>query len=953
MSEPEQSSLDGEDPKTEADPSALTVHEADGPMPHLPGTELLRRGQTIGRYVVVEKLGAGSMGVVYRAYDPDLDRGIALKLVEIRARRGKRAQEIKARLLREAQAIARVQHPNVVQVFDVGGFEDGIFVAMEFVDGMTLKKWMRAKERPWREVLDVFLQAGAGLSAAHKADIIHRDFKPDNVMIGDPLRVRVLDFGLARASVGYSSEHVEDDDEPMMLPRLGSTSSLVQIDQSLTTEGTVVGTPAYMSPEQHVGGRVSAASDQFSFCIAMWEALYGERPFVGENRAALATAMHAGRIRAPASTRSVPRWLHQALLRGLSIEARERHPSMDALLEAIGRDPALKWRRIAIGSGAIAVVATTVLAARAASEASDDGLCLGAEEKLDAVWNEARRERIASAFGESSLPFATDSWDKASTALDTFATRWIEVRTEACRATRVHGEQSDELMDLRIGCLDRRLGDLDALLGVLEVADMHAVIGAVDGARRLGDLSTCSDVEALTSAMPPPADPAQREELDELWQLLADASALASTGNYKGMDARLDELEPRVMTLAHPPLTDQFLHLRATEQEVTGEMKDARHNYEAAFREALVAGDPRRAAYLAGKLTFIVGHRLADAETGQFWADTAHALLRHADDTHGITRASVWSAESSMAIAAGQYPRALELNERVKAFWEKHDPSDPELAQAMGNLSVVHQQLGDIDTAVDDARRSLELFEAAYGEQHPETGAASRRVAMTLTYANRHEEALALLERSLTIARSTYGDGTEVALVLDGLGRALRKLDRLEEAEGKHLEAYEIWLREYGENHPDVAVALMNIGYTQNAAGKHAAALEAFKRADAAYIASVGRDHPSRLYVASAIAQVLLRDEATIPEGNALLEEALALQAAKSVDPTLVAELEFMLAQGLTRTAAPASAERTRAGELARRALTAYREQAKHWGPQIAEIEAWLTKQGLFSPTAP
>ncbi len=954
MSELEQTSLEHEARPTEADPSALTVHEDDGPIPHLPGTELLRRGQTIGRYVVVEKLGAGSMGVVYRAYDPDLDRGIALKLVEIRARRGARAQEIKARLLREAQAIARVQHPNVVQVFDVGGFEDGIFVAMEYVDGMTLKKWMRSKERSWKEVVQVFLQAGAGLSAAHKAEIIHRDFKPDNVMIGDPMRVRVLDFGLARAAVGFSSEHVLPDDAADVLPRVGSTSGIsAHIDQSMTTEGTVVGTPAYMSPEQHMDGRVGAASDQFAFCVAMWEALYGERPFVGENRAALAVAMNAGRIRTPASTRGVPRWLHHALLRGLSVDPKDRHPSMDALLEAIGRDPALVWRRIAIGSGAIAIATTSVLAARAASSTADgtDGLCLGAQEKLDGVWNDGRREEIGTRFAASPLPFAEDTWTKAAATIDAFATSWVNVRTEACRATRVHGEQSDELMDLRMACLDRRLADLDALLDVLATADDAAVIGAVDGARGLGGLAACSDVQALTAVLPPPSDPAQRDELEALQAALADANALESTGAYKGVAARLAELEPRVKALDYAPLTEQFLTLRAAAEQVTGGMKEARRSYEAAFREALVAGDLRRAAYLAGKLTFIIGHRIADPEAGQFWADTAYALLRHADDANGATRTSVWSAESSMALTAGNYAKARELDERVRDFWLERDPMHPELAQAYGNLSVIHHQLGDIDAAVSAAQRSLELFEAIYGDQHPEVGAASRRVAMTLTYAGRHEESLAMLERALSITRATYGDGTEVALVLDGLGRALRKLDRLEEAEARHREAYEIWLREYGASHPDVGVSLMNIGYTQSAAEKHADALVTYRAADKAYLESVGRDHPSRLYVASAIAQVLLRERETVPEAIALLEETLRLDAVNSVDPTLVAELEFLLAQGLLRTTAPTSADRTRASELAHRSLGAYRDKAKHWGPQIAEIEAWMAKEGFFSPT--
>jgi WD40 repeat protein/predicted Ser/Thr protein kinase len=291
----------------------------------------------IGRFTIVRELGVGGMGVVYVAYDEQLDRRVAVKLL----RGADDSAQAQFRLEREAQAMARLQHPNVVTVHEVGTFEGQVFVAMEFVDGQDLRGWLTSRSRSWRAIVEVFAQAGEGLAAAHEAGIVHRDFKPDNVLVGKDGRVRVADFGLAHAF-----------DAPLEGAEANaSESASKRLETSLTRTGAVMGTPAYMPPEQHAGRRTDARSDQFSFCVALWEGLYGRRPFVGRTLPELSLAIAEGRIEAPPEDSEVPAWLGALVSRGLSPEPDERWLTMRELLDAIGRDPGARRRRLLVGLG--------------------------------------------------------------------------------------------------------------------------------------------------------------------------------------------------------------------------------------------------------------------------------------------------------------------------------------------------------------------------------------------------------------------------------------------------------------------------------------------------------------------------------------------------------------------------------------------------------------------------
>ncbi|MCB9701177.1 MAG: SUMF1/EgtB/PvdO family nonheme iron enzyme [Myxococcales bacterium] len=335
------------------------------------GGALLERGATIGRYVVLSRLGSGGMGVVYAAYDPELDRKVALKL--LKAGQGDAAG--RARLLREAQAMAKLAHPNVVAVHDVGTVDDQVFIAMEFVQGTTLSRWLWQKPRSWAQIVELSLAVGRGLAAAHRAGLVHRDLKPENVMVGDDGRVRVMDFGLARVD-GRALAGSTPLADSSARPREAA------LDLDLTRTGAMLGTPMYMAPEQWEGGETDPRTDQFAFCVVLWEALYGERPFGGGTVAALSHAVTNGIISAPSDPSRAPPWLRRALERGMTLIPDERWPSMDALLAELGRDRRSPLARIALaGAVGLALILAVVGLARLTPPAAGPGVEVAALER--------------------------------------------------------------------------------------------------------------------------------------------------------------------------------------------------------------------------------------------------------------------------------------------------------------------------------------------------------------------------------------------------------------------------------------------------------------------------------------------------------------------------------------------------------------------------------------------
>ena len=356
--------LEGADALASSD-DAATIAEASGRSPSTtpPVRALLDRGRTIGRYTLLRELGSGGMGVVVLAYDEVLDRRVAIKVLHAHG-----TEHGAERMRREAQALARLSHPNVVQIYEVGAHEGHDFLVMEFVPGNSMREWLKAP-RAWRDVVPLLRQVAEGLRAAHGAGLVHRDLKPDNVLIGTDGRARVVDFGLARGASGEPPQHGLDNaiDDGVLCESIaaGASASVTAsaavdpsasvLDSELTAADTILGTPAYMSPEQFTGDRVDARSDQFSFCVLAYEALFGQRPFRGGGFHRLRMKICSGQVPAPPPN-DVPTWLQSVIRRGMSVDPAQRWGSMDALLAELKRDRVRRWRALGLFAAGVAAL---------------------------------------------------------------------------------------------------------------------------------------------------------------------------------------------------------------------------------------------------------------------------------------------------------------------------------------------------------------------------------------------------------------------------------------------------------------------------------------------------------------------------------------------------------------------------------------------------------------------
>ncbi|MDP1917558.1 MAG: tetratricopeptide repeat protein [Myxococcales bacterium] len=728
----------------------------------------LTRGQVIGRYVVLEQLGAGGMGVVYAAYDPSLDRKVALKLV--RTNSSLPDADLQARLLHEARALARLSHPNVVAVHDAGSHEGQVFLAMEHVPGVTLTSWLE-QPRTWEQVVSVFLEAGQGLAAAHRASLVHRDFKPDNVLVDASGRARVTDFGLARAV---------DDSRPQQASTGGAAASPI-----LSGRGALIGTPAYMAPEQFAGFPADERSDQFSFCVALYEALWGRRPYAGESVAEVQTAIAEGRFDPPPPSK-VPGRVQNAVLRGLSTDPSARHPSIEALLGELSHRPALTVGRAVIATILIGALASTAFAWRQHVQSR----CTGAEAKLTGVWDAARRRTALQAFTSTKAPGADTAARVAFDRLDAWALEWAKGHTEACRATRVTGEQSEALLDRRMRCLSRKLEEVDAQAALFEKATPEIVLRAAQASSALPRLATCGDLDALRFELEPSADPGLAPRIAEQRRALAEVKALRHTGRYVKALERAEQTVAAVSALHVAPLEAEALFRLGDAQELAGQSAAAETSLERAVFAAEAAGHEELVAEASVRLVLVAGARRGRYEVAALWerhALAAIARLGGREELEGDLNdylASGLTARGLDTDALQRHQQALLLRERALG------PDHPSVAASLNNTANVLMALGRLDESELTYRRAITVYERALGPEHP-------RVAMA------HDNLAALFEERGDIAKLT-----------ESAQRGLALRERL-----------------LPPQHPELALSLIHVAVAQSARGEHEAAIAGTERA--------------------------------------------------------------------------------------------------------------------------
>lgn len=782
--------------------------------------------ERVGRYRTLQVIGSGGMGVVCTAYDPKLDRKVALKLLRDARNLSDRRMEIRrARLLREAQALAKLSHPNIVSVHDVDVQGELVYMAMELVEGQTLDAWIYRERRTWQEILAAYLDAARGLAAAHGVGITHRDFKPSNVLLGTDGRARVVDFGLAKYS-----EASRSDDAVMV----GPDGEIHSFDVSepdpadrLTVAGRCVGTPAYMSPEQSLGEPVGPASDQFSFAVALWEALYGMLPF-GEGDETF-WRCNQGRLVEPPKDAKVPRWLEQVLRRMLQPRIENRFDSMQDAIAALQADPTRRRRRLALASGGL-VAALGVGGSAALLLSGGDDPCVGADVRALEVWNDDARTKIGAAFGDTRLPYAETSLSVVEDKLDAWTEAWGQTRTSVCEATLVHGEQSESLMDLRMRCLNRQLDGVEGLVGVLTNADAEVVQRSVVAASELPMPDRCAsvvpdDADAL------PEDPQTRLEVLSLERDLARLRALRSTGLLNEYRDRADTLLIEAKALGHAPLIAKAaLEAAIAAWKPGSEPGTYRPRFDEAVMAAAEVGDAETEAR-AWKWLLSFQVTEGGGDTAEALARGARAALIRADRPSEL-EVEVELVRGRVALSSGEIAKAQPLLESAyRLSKETLGPTHPRTLAAKSLLGMVAIRNNEFRKAQRTLEETLAAQERLLGVGHPET-------FKTLQYLGQASMMLNELERAQTtfttlrarLAAEAVVDRSKLASLDQTLGVLALMRGDAEMAEPFFQSAEAFWKQREGVSIPEVR-ALRGRGRSLHANGRFDEAARVFARA--------------------------------------------------------------------------------------------------------------------------
>jgi tetratricopeptide (TPR) repeat protein/tRNA A-37 threonylcarbamoyl transferase component Bud32 len=952
----------------------------------------------VGRFRMLQRLGQGGMGTVYAAYDDHLDRKVAVKLI-----RSSRIEDtaVRERTLREARALARLSHPNVVHVYEVGEIEDQLFLAMEFLAGPTLRHWLdEAPNRDWRESIRVFRQAGEGLAAAHAEGIVHRDFKPHNAMFGIDRRVRVLDFGLAR---------IDRADDPTSD---GIPDSSLPLEEVLTASGMLLGTPAYMAPEQLEGKHADARSDQFGFCVALYEALYGERPFAGRTLGELIRAVTNAQMQEPSHGGAVPAWVRRVLLRGLARDPAQRFESMRALLDALGDDPVYRRRKWWTAAGLTALVGGGVWGVAQSVEA-DEQVCPGMDTKLAGVWDDSRRLELETAMLATGSNVAPATWKRVEQQLDAYARAWVAARTEACEATH-RGEQSDELLDLRMACFDERLVHLTALVGVLAKPNATVVSEALQAVAGLPKLDRCADMEALQAELPPPEDPEVAAHVATLEEQLATAKALERTGQYVAGLAAADAVVNEATELGYEPLLARAWYTQGNLQRQNADYKAAEATLERAFETALGLRMLDTAGWSATVLIYVVGSKLDRYEDARRWAKYTKPLVRAVDNDElqivylinlgAVARSEGKSSEArehyenalrinplapkvlnnlgDVAIGEGKYVEARAYLEQALAInEEKLGPDHPDVARTLFNLGVVATNEGNLTEATEHLERALEIWERIHGPDHLNLAssltslggvawaqgdyAKARAVQLrSIAIKEKHlgpnhadvagslinlgiaarsqgnyEEARGYLEQALARFEAIDPEHEHVATCLTTLGNFAAEQKQYETAYAHHTRALAIREKQLGIGHAKTGIPLINLGNLEFERGDAKQSIEYHRRALEIFEQAHGPDHPlvGNALIGLGQASLELRRPS---EALALLERALKIRGSSDGNPLDLAYARFVLARALWDVRPTAGRDRPRALELASLARDAYAEASE--AQQLETVETWL-----------
>ncbi|MEM6989853.1 MAG: serine/threonine-protein kinase [Myxococcota bacterium] len=863
----------------------------------------------VGRYELIRQLGAGGMGAVYEAHDPKLGRSVAVKVLLRRYTQDPRARQ---RLKREAAAMAQLSHPQVVQVFEVGEERGESFIARELVDGEPLAAWLDT-ERSIDAIRRVFGEAARGLAAAHAAGIVHRDFKPHNVLVDTQGGAKVMDFGLASSLGGPATQPPASEPEAK------------DIAGALTETGAHLGTPQYMSPEQHHGREVGPASDQWSFCVALHEAVHGVLPFAGETTGQVRAAIDDMQIRR--GSRDVPSWLDAIIGRGLQPSPAARFAGMVDLAEALRRGP--RSRSWLWGLAVVGAVGVAVAIAGRQSEACD-----GAEARLAGVWDVARKAIVVGTLEAAGGGDVTVT--RLAGALDEYAAQWVAVHTGVCEANRDSGSATMPGFDAAMSCLRRGRTSLSSLVDLAGAASGSNASTLLAASSKLPPPERCQDDAFLATQDPLPSDPTERAAYEETVDALTRADMRGVGGDHVGARAALDTLLATLRPAGPSTLLARALSGRGrvadTPQEAAGYLEEA---YWMAERL-----EDWSTAYEAASTLVRAAGGLNRQEDAMRWSRYARA----AQERRGLPLGPSLLVNEGLALdAQGNFEEAVTRYQAAIATEEVQ--ADPDSAAHAGIFILLGDALTKLarsDEALRHLRRGYLALREELGPDSSKTAHAEGELGDTLRGVGDFDTALVHHEHALhvMIHHPDLGpDHPRTSEYYKKLARTLAAMGRYEDALGHATRAVEVGKATYGPNHPDVAGKQELLGNILVEIGEFDRALEQLERARATYEVNLPENHPAILQLRHSLASLYLRrDDAT--RARPILEGLLlAMVELQGPGTARVAKIQFQLAQ-----ATWALGEHAPALRLARTSAAAYAKLGDGFDAQASDVAAWLTE---------
>jgi eukaryotic-like serine/threonine-protein kinase len=834
--------------------------------------ELIQPGTFVGRYRIVEKVASGGMGVVYRAYDPELSRHVALKLVlESDVEPLVAADEYEQRLLREAQALARLSHPNVVAAFDVGRFAGALFIAMELIDGVSLRAWLQGQRRTRAEIMRMLLDAGRGLSAAHRAGVIHRDFKLSNVMVSAEGRVLVVDFGLARTMETSLAGSVPDLlAEPALWVDGQSGTRQAISSGELTRTGAIVGTAGYIAPEQFEGGMSDERSDQFSYAASAFRALTGASPYPADSLATNRTALLRGER--AAWPPSVPRRIRKVIDRGLSRLPQDRFPSLDAMLEELERatrPPRRLTLLVVTALGLSALAATLALRDRLSKRCDVD------TSSFDRVWDAEQAERVEAAFRSSGNPRAGDTFALIASRLDEYRSRWQAAKQDACVAVRVRREQSEQILSLRNACLDSKVVQLGAIVGLLQRADAKLVDRAPEALDSVARVRDCADVAALVGESERlPDDPARRAQIRELQSQWDTVQATFAAGGWPELLERARALAQDAESVGYKPIQARAMSLTVSALERLGRWDEVPALRERTLQIAAEARVEDVLGYQALRLLLLAvdGERMGEAKA---MLPLVEADVRLAGD-EPAQHIRLLTYQAAISTADGDFGLAVE--KLTLALSECRQLGREGLRSCLTpqrELGILYAARKDYAAARRELEAAVELARQAFGRRHPNVINENNNLADILVRAGEFDAAARAVEESKALA-ATLPESRQTAsipqlegLILQGRGDLEGALPFLERAAERLAAAYGLESMQASLGQYLLGNCLWNLGRAREAVAHLTRALELRRNARA----------PARSIAEAAfgLADALWPEPAERARSSELAREALAL----------------------------------------------------------------------------